>query len=338
MKRTRSDGPGWTNGGLGSHGALAVVDKSKGNSRNVIGISAFSMVVTHPAGGGALPELAWFYCASSFELGMTSSFDAIERHLREGTQSPCIHCKAPLFQHFEDENERRAAGMGRTTYRCGRMLARFEAERSQIRISGRDLSRADIERLKADESTFMYVNPTHAANQSNAPPGHVAMYAATEQRRILRKLGAVPPMLRAGVLQTAYEDRRCPARLVGRFGLGLAPIVMKAQWSAGEASDTGYDEPGIGTLDVLTRMVKRYWPTWMPDEDSPIAARIMSAADQLLWTGHAHYGAHVLEDTPVVMAAPRTVRRKRRGRKPPELQQAGARGSKKRQLVTAKAA
>lgn len=65
--------PGWSNGGISAHGAVLETDAERERQDlppypNVSGVTAYNLV--HQIGG--LPELAWYYSASAFELGLSS--------------------------------------------------------------------------------------------------------------------------------------------------------------------------------------------------------------------------------------------------------------------------
>lgn len=352
MTPTRADSnTGYANGALSSHGAITHVDDGRRavdaalallethpagagiiwevvasvvDKLDVIGIPAFARVARHPAGGGAVPELAWYYCASAFELGITSSFDSMARRLRDGTSLPCWHCGRAFFSHAAD-GEKIDPNEHPELLGCRMRQDRFwEAhEKWPERVSGA------VRAYGAGPGGEMHLASQHVSGAAPEGPGPVAIQAAQHQRRILDKLGRVPPTLRR-VLGVAYSDRRCPTPLVTRYGLGLSLLVWRAQWRASES------EPGAETFARLVDEVRMHWPTWEPlDDTEKLWRRTAAAADLLLWTAHARYGAHVL-DEPVRYEAAEPRRRKARPK--PEFRQAGTRGSAKRQLVQAVAA
>lgn len=85
MTKSFSDSTGWTNGGIGSFGAIHEIDDGKNNS-NVMGVYAFRSVASCTIGGGCSPELAWYFCASAFEVGMSSNFGAMVYSMIVGPQ------------------------------------------------------------------------------------------------------------------------------------------------------------------------------------------------------------------------------------------------------------
>jgi hypothetical protein len=70
--------PGHTNGGVSGAGAVHETTETK-NQGAVFGVAAFSGVDRC-----GLPVLAWYFCASSFELGVTSNFDGMLQSLVTG--------------------------------------------------------------------------------------------------------------------------------------------------------------------------------------------------------------------------------------------------------------
>lgn len=112
--------------------------------------------------------------------------------------------------------------------------------------------------------------------------------AANLQRRIRVRLGRLNPRLQA-VLELAYCDRRYENRLVVDYGVGLAPIVWRAAYRAGEINDRGAALPSYGTLRELGIDVRHEWPTYTPPSKGPLKRRIKKVAELLLWTAHEYY-------------------------------------------------
>lgn len=73
---------GHTNGGISGFEAVHELDDEK-NDKPIYGVAAFSSVV----GCDGEPELAWYHCASGFELGLSSNFDAMLQALVTGGPS-----------------------------------------------------------------------------------------------------------------------------------------------------------------------------------------------------------------------------------------------------------
>lgn len=240
--------PSWVNGSISAHETDRSLTPAFGREPAVHGIAAFKSVERC----GGIPELAWFYCGSAFELGMTSSFDAMLSVLMTG------------------------APMGEGS--CG---------------------------------------------SAPSGPGIHQQLAAGEQRRILAALAQLPHRHQQ-TLALAYADRKYPRALVAAYGVGVAPVVARAQQAARER------EPGQGTLERLVVAVRLDQPGYegqADGEQESLGARIKRAGALLVRTAHDLYLAAAAPTTPG--ERPRRPKRKRR----PDLVSAGESGRSKRRLV-----
>lgn len=241
--------PSWTNGGIASHGGDPVPDDP---SKRSVGpalrrVAAFGKVVQVDG----VPDLAWYFAASSFELGVSSIQDA--------------------------------------------MVARM----------------------------LLGVAMGGPSGSSPEGPTDDQIHAANLQRRILERLGQLPHRLQA-VLELAYTDRRYENLLVAEFGVGIAPIVWRAAYRAGEVTAAGAAHPSHGTLRELVADVRAEWSSYDCPQKGQVKARIAKAAELLLWTAHARYHVAAGQEPP----------RAPRGRKGGAgLAAAGTRGRKRRQLT-----
>lgn len=262
--------PSWTNGGIAAHNENRADAPIGVKERHVHGIAAFRSVEAI----GGIPELAWFFCGSAFELGMASSFDGMLATLLNG------------------------GAMGESS-----------------------------------------------TGTSPKGPGDLARAAAADQRRILALLAGLAHRHQRS-LRLAYTDQRYEAKLVRRYGLGVAPIVWRAQQDAGET------QPGPGTLARLVAIVREDWPTYDGEtagDSEELESRIARAAELVLDTAHRVY---LVAATPAPSAASLARRacrlqgraktrmsaasgqkRKPREKERPDLVPQGQKGRSKRRLV-----
>lgn len=243
--------PSWTNGGIASHGGDPVPDEP---GKRSVGpalrrVAAFGKVVQVDG----VPELAWYYAASSFELGISSIQDAMVARMLLG------------------------AAMG---------------------------------------------GPSGSTPEG---PTDDQIHAANLQRRVRDKLGQLPHRLQA-VLELAYTDRRYENLLVAEYGVGVAPLVWRAAYRAGEVNKRGEASVAHATLRELVAEVRQDWPTYEAQQKGALKGRIAKAAELLLWTAHARYG---------IASGAEPVTRRRTRRAASSLVAAGGTGKKRRQLVQA---
>ncbi len=139
----------------------------------------------------------------------------------------------------------------------------------------------------------------HSGSNGSPPtgPSEDMTAAAALQRRVMLCLGELPWSLQV-VLELAYADRRYPNQLVSQYGLGVAPLVWRAQRVAGEA------HIGPATVDALQDMLGAY--RW--DPDGPVKTRAKASAERLLLVAHDAYRGVAGIEPP----RPRGPRRRRR--------------------------
>jgi hypothetical protein len=200
---------------------------------------------------------------------------------------------------------------------------------------GADFELGLFSSLEGFIATCLYGGPSESSSgHSPAGPGDLARLAAGQHRRILANLGSIAGRHQRA-LRRAYQDRRYPRSWVlenGAYGHGVAALVWAAAEQAGETRyKSGELIVGTETLRVLVEWARADWPTYdadIPGEGVALQVRVKRSAELVLWTAHERYRLAA-----ALPPAPLPRKKKRQRREPPQLEQAGHSGRKRRVLI-----